>query len=115
MVKKLLWLDDSRDPFTSDWLVFSPIKHPFQTFWVQSYVDFVDWIEKNGAPDAVCFDFDLGTEKNGYNAATWLVGYCMKNNIYLPVFTSQSAEPDKRDKILRYLDNAKIHISMNVT
>ncbi len=92
-MKKLLWLDDIRDPNESNWLRFSPLDAPFETVWVKSYFEFVTWIKENGLPDAVCFDHDLadnfelredsdinnwfnleeGKEYTGYDCAKWLV------------------------------------------
>ena len=59
-MKKLLWLDDVRNPFENDWLNFSPIGKNVEVHWVKSYDEFIKWITDNGVPDAVCFDHDLG-------------------------------------------------------
>ena len=41
-MKKLLWLDDCRDPFESpDWLIFSPIGRNVEVTWCKSYDEFV--------------------------------------------------------------------------
>lgn len=109
MSKTLLWLDDYRNPFTSDWLVFSPIKHPFKTVWVQSYQEFIEWINKNGIPDAVCFDHDLGTEMSGYDAVKWLCSYCESNNVAFPLYGMQSANPVGRENMLYYIQNFQQH------
>jgi hypothetical protein len=81
-MKKLLWLDDIRCPFVGTWVDdFSPINtNNIVVEWVKSYSEFVNWINKNGLPDAICFDHDLGklqdgTELNGYDCAKWLVEY----------------------------------------
>lgn len=117
--KTLLWLDDIRDPMTQDWLVFSPIERPFNTVWVKSYNEFTDWITDNGLPDGICFDHDLGTEKymtefgfeleretkTGYDCAKWLVDYCMNNNLNLPLYNIQSANPVGKENINQYLQN----------
>lgn len=59
-MKKLLWLDDYRDPMQGQWLVFSPITlEDLEVFWVKSYKEFTEWITENGLPDAICFDHDL--------------------------------------------------------
>lgn len=120
-MKKLLWLDDYRNPFItledgSSWLVFSPIPQPFQVIWVKSYNEFVEYISVNGLPDAVCYDHDIAdehyapkeiwdkpdevqkrmesfTEKTGYDCAKWIVEYCMDNNLKLPLYNIQSANP----------------------
>jgi hypothetical protein len=129
-MKRLLWLDDYRDPITdSEWLMFSPIFKPYMVFWVKSYNEFVEWIEKNGLPDGICFDHDLadehyrpsmynpdghysnyytdGTfkEKTGYDAAKWLVEYCLDNNLDLPKFNVQSANPIGKKNIISILTN----------
>ena len=107
----LLWLDDWRNPHENDWLVFSPILQPFDTIWVKSYNEFVEYITKNGLPDGICFDNSLGDfdgkgiEKTGYSCAKWLVEYCLDNNVKSPLFNSQSSEPDSRDRIIGLLNN----------
>ena len=123
--KTLLWLDDIRDPMTQDWLVFSPIERPFKTVWVKSYNEFTDWITDNGLPDGICFDHDLADEhyaprehwdtdwddhqnfkeKTGMDCAKWLVDYCMDNNLNLPLYNIQSANPVGKENINQYLQN----------
>ena len=111
----LLWLDDTRNPMEGDWLVFSPIK-PKEVIWVKSYKDFVSWITKNGLPEAICFDHDLGdldinnatyVEKTGYDAAKWLVEYCIESRDKLPLYNVQSANNVGKENIIRYLENYK--------
>lgn len=95
-MKTLLWLDDYRDPKKDQWLVFSPITtEDLEVYWVKSYKEFIEWIENNGLPTAICFDHDLGgdiireiaddnfktfkttknlkNEKTGYDAAKSLI------------------------------------------
>ncbi len=120
-MKKLLWLDDIRNPFEDDWLVFSPIDQPFEVVWVKSYNEFTVWIVANGLPDAICFDHDLGLDevhekktmsksalkrfrktpeyKTGYDCAKWLVEYCMDKNLQLPLYNIQSANPVGKENI----------------
>lgn len=38
-MKKLLWLDDFRDPLKDDWLVFSQIGKECEVVWVKNYQD----------------------------------------------------------------------------
>lgn len=115
-MKTLLFLDDYRNPlgFIDDdydkgtWLTFSPIEQPFNTVWVKNYREFTEWINKNGLPDAICFDNSLGEELTGYDCAKWLVDYCLDNNIKeLPLYASQSSEPHSRSLIIGLLDNFK--------
>lgn len=116
MNKTLLWLDDCRDPFENpDWLIFSPIGKDINVVWVQSYTEFVDWISKNGLPDGICFDHDLGDEiigeaidgKSGMDCAKWLVEYCMDNSLKLPSYNVQSANPVGKENIIGLLENFK--------
>lgn len=129
-MKKLLWLDDYRNPMEGQWLVFSPITlEDLEVFWVKSYKEFTDWITENGLPDAICFDHDLGLEvafkarskgmskrksrllkkeeKTGYDAAKWLVDYCMNNDLKLPLYNIQSANPVGKENIDKLLINFK--------
>ena len=87
-MKKLLWLDDIRDPMDKclNCMDHSPIGKDVEVYWVKSYKEFISWIEKNGLPDGICFDHDLGDEgklknkrkipKSGLDCADWLVDYC---------------------------------------
>ena len=132
-MKTLLWLDDYRNPLKmdSDWLVFSPIGRNCRVHWVKNYNQFVDWVNTFGLPDAICFDHDLGKEhikfffdngghqnppdpsivefeeKTGYDAAKWLVDYCQDNDLSLPLWNCQSANPVGRDNINSILNNYK--------
>lgn len=131
MIKSLLWLDDCRDPFDKnvDWLVFSPIGKNVDVHWVTNYMEFIDWIMINGLPDAICFDHDLadehyrpsmynpdghyslyytdGTfkEKTGYDCAKWLIDFCDVNNLELPKYNIQSANPVGKQNIDMLLKN----------
>ena len=108
---RLLWLDDSRNPFKDDCLIFSPIGKNVEVFWVKSYNDFVFWILENGLPDGICFDHDLGDinkdkyEKTGYDAAKWLVNYCLDNDLILPKWNVQSSNPAGKYNINSLLQN----------
>lgn len=119
--KTLLWLDDIRDPNTGNWLDYSPIQKPYDVIWVKSYKEFVDWIKINGLPTAICFDHDLGMivtlaarekgmskrksrelkkyEMSGYDCAKWLVEYCIDNDLDVPLYNIQSANPVGKENI----------------
>ena len=103
--KILLWLDDYRDPRKNDWMVFSPIGKTNNIVWVKSYKEFTQHIDNNSLPDGICFDHDLGEEKTGYDCAKWLVNYCMNNNLQLPVYAIQSANPVGKENIDKLLTN----------
>ena len=123
----LLWLDDCRNPMTDDWLNFSPIGKNVEVIWVQSYMEFVDYIMGYGLPTAICFDHDLGEDvavwrvakgmsKNharrlkkdtlsGMDCAHWLIDYCMKTKQLIPLYNIQSANPVGRENIDMLLKN----------
>lgn len=129
--KKLLFLDDYRDPFDTkiDWLVFSPIGRNVEVIWVKSYVEFVNWIKDNGLPDGICFDHDLADEHydvynntdltleeyyytndremTGYDCAKFLIDYCMDNNKDIPPYRIQSANPVGKENIDNLLKSYK--------
>lgn len=95
---KKLYLDDIRIPKTKGWDI------------VRSYDAFVEWIDKNGLPNKVSFDHDLGEEgtKTGYDCAKWMVDYCIKNHLpYLPEYNIHSANPVGKANIESYLSSAK--------
>lgn len=124
-MKKLLWLDDIRNPKDSiwnGWLLKSGVfPSIFEITWVKSYDEFVTWIEKNGLPDLICFDHDLGEDiarervskgmskrqarkkkretMSGYECAKWLVDYCLDNELDLPKWKIQSANPVGKENI----------------
>lgn len=129
---KLLWLDDIRNPFLVDWL-----QHYVPEFdedrenvvWVKNYDDFIDWITENGLPHTIAFDHDLGDDvarervangmskrqarikkretMSGMDAAKWLVDYCIDNDLDLPNWEIQSANPSGVENINGILTNYK--------
>lgn len=118
MSKKILWLDDYRNP--NDWIDYIKlvyprmVKEPNVIIWVKSYYEFVEYITNYGLPDAIGFDHDLAdespNEKTGYDAAKFLVEYCLENNADLPEFESQSTNPAGRENILNLLNNFKRYV-----
>lgn len=100
----LLWLDDERDPSEAKWKIYFPIAQP-EVIWVKSYREFVDWINQNGMPMAICFDHDLGNGPSGFDAAKWLTEYCLEVAAPLPRWCIQSANPIGRKNIASLLDS----------
>ncbi len=94
---KKLYLDDDRTPRFSGWNI------------VRNYEEFVQWIEKNGAPDEISFDHDLGMNsdktlrKSGVDCARWLCNYCMENALPLPKWNVHSANGGGKDNIISVL------------
>ncbi len=107
-MKKLIWHDDIRDPHDSkmDWLDYSSIGKDVEVIWLKNMQDFVNWIQTNGVPDAICFDHDLGEDTpTGYDCAKWLVNYCLDHKVLPPIWACQSANPVGKVNINRLLKN----------
>lgn len=105
---------------------------PVGWFGVRSYKEFVEFIEKNGLPEFISFDHDLADEhyddyfdnylkpesevklkydeykeKTGYDCAKWLIEYCEKNNLELPVYQIHSFNGVGRFNIEQLLEGYK--------
>jgi hypothetical protein len=122
-MKRLLWLDDIRNPNTADWLMCYAPSFAYgegEVHWVKRYSEFVDWITENGLPDMICFDHDLSDihcnkstykEKTGFTCAQWLVDYCIDNDKMIPDYRVQSANPVGRANIEGLLNGAIKHLT----
>lgn len=111
-MKKLLWLDDIRNPFVGVWLVGYAPEFAYgegEIIWVKNYDEFTKWIEENGLPNMIAFDHDLGETMSGFDCAKWLVDYCIDNEVKLPKWTIQSANPVGSDNINGLLNNYRKH------
>ena len=104
----LLWLDDERDPTNEHWHSFFPVKHP-RVHWAKDFEAFKNYIMRNGLPDAICFDHDLGTDNSGMDAAKWLVEYCLERNLKMPLWSIQSANPVGKENIASLLNSFERH------
>ena len=82
---------------------------------VRNYDEFVSTIIKNGLPEFISFDNDLGLNQNneigpdGYAAAKWLV-YDSELNIIDLKFKVHSANPVASKQIQGLLDNYIVHL-----
>lgn len=112
-MKKKLFLDDIR---TIDMVYDKAMESEFDI--VRNYNDFVNYITKNGLPDFISFDNDLGLDENdevapdGYAAAKWLVfdsGLDLRN---LKFFV-HSANPVAAQQIQSLLDNYIEYLKSN--
>jgi hypothetical protein len=92
-----LFLDDERFPIGDDWNI------------VRSYEEAVEFVLKNGLPDVISFDHDLGTEKTGYDFAKWLVEYIMDNDLPVFHFFVHSQNPVGKRNIEEYLNGFFSH------
>jgi len=112
-MKKLLWLDDCRNPFENDWLNFSPIGKDVEVIWCKTYDEFVNTILNNGLPNAICFDHDLGEEKSGMDCVKWLVEFCYETKNFIPSYSIQSANPVGKENIDKLLKNYIEKVELN--
>ena len=86
---KVIWLDDYREPYH---FLYEDYGYKEEDITIcKNYSQFVKAISKNGLPEMICFDHDLGEEKTGYDCAKFLVDYCLKNKLKLPEWYIQSA------------------------
>jgi hypothetical protein len=117
-----LLLDDIRE--ISDVRKYCTLPNISDNEWilVRSYNEFVTTINKLGLPKFVSFDHDLGseqyghglnndkipydsyTEKTGYDAAKWLVEYCMNKGIKHPPYMVHSMNPVGKSNIISYVE-----------
>ena len=72
---------------------------------VYSYEEFVDYLEREGLPDFISFDHDLGEDLSGYDCAKYLVEYCLTHKLPLPNYQVHSQNPVGKENIERLLDN----------
>lgn len=127
-MKKLLWLDDLRNPFLD--LENKVPDLGLSIVWVLNFKEFKLWIKNNGLPEAISFDHDLALEhytpeyfwdnyeeskkfqdwkskkykhKTGEHCAIWLKKYCKKHKLKLPKIFVHSANPVGVDKIKKAL------------
>ena len=84
-----------RNPFLGEWLpLYAPdFINGDHVVWVKDYSEFCSWVSENGLPYKIAFDHDLGDGPTGYDAAKFVVEYCMDNDQELPCYTIQSSNP----------------------
>lgn len=92
---RILFLDDERDAeiTVNSYLDDEELYPNKEITQVYNYDQFIDWIEKNGIPDWIFFDHDLGEEKTGMDCAKWLVEKLRKEKKKVPNYFIQSANP----------------------
>lgn len=113
--RRIIWLDDIRNPFdpnirwVSRTMNIRDLDEYLHIVWCKTFEEFVEEVQKS-MPDAICFDHDLGDGKSGYDAAKWLVDYCLETGKLPPAFYCQSSNPAGRDNIMGLLNNFKAFI-----
>lgn len=78
------------------------------SFWVTSYIDACNWIDKNGIPEMIFFDNDLGPGLEGYD---FLKYACFKDIFFEAYF--HTANPIARLNMQIYYDNWKKSLTNN--
>ena len=116
-----IFLDDIRVPTDVTWANIPADQH---YSLVRSYKEFVDLITlRREVPKFVCYDHDLADthyghglnnneipyesykEKTGYDAAKWLVNYCMERGIKHPPYVVHSMNPIGKQNIESYINS----------
>lgn len=106
MKEKVIWLDDIREPIS---LLEDGTYKESDIRICRNYSQFVETIQKDGLPEIICFDHDLGEEKTGYDCAKFVVDYCAKNKVKLPQWYIQSMNIVGSLNINGLLKNYKKH------
>ena len=94
-MKCYLFIDDLRIP--------AP-RPGYQLYVARTYDEAIRALEQQEF-DLISFDHDLGEEKTGYDIAKYIVDRCLNDNLKLPLFASQSANPIGRNNILSLFQN----------
>jgi hypothetical protein len=120
-----LFLDDLRDPRTSQFLTNQDFYRNTKWVVVRNYDEFVSYITENGMPELISFDHDLADEhygmvdqldeieylmyqeKTGYHCAKWLIEYCMDNNLVPPDYLVHSMNTAGATNIKYLIENYK--------
>ena len=123
-----LFLDDIINPKDCCQYMSNPKFYLHNEFViVRNYDEFVSFIKKNGLPNIISFDHDLGDldyssdahedtddygnsygifqEKTGMDCAKWLVDFCMNTRKDIPDYIIHSMNPVGGKNIFMYLDN----------
>jgi hypothetical protein len=109
-------------PDKVDWIEFPRYEN---IHIIRTYEGFVKQVTTYGVPMFVCFDHDLtdqhyiamlaesegkpadyGKVKTGYDAAKWLVDYCLEKSFKFPRYAVHSMNPHGKERIEKYIEDA---------
>ena len=94
-----LYLDDIRIPRTNGWVV------------VRSYDEFINHIEKNGLPEEMSLDHDLGEDTpTGYDCVRWMV-YEKQLDLRKTKINIHSANPVGEKNMEKLINNWIKHLN----
>ena len=82
-----LFIDDERFPVEESWVI------------VRSSQEAIEWVTKNGLPEFISFDHDLGGEDTSMIFVHWFINYMLDNKIKdeVPFFVHSQNPIGKRN------------------
>ena len=92
---KKLFIDDLRMPASADWTI------------VRSSQEAIDWLTKNGMPDMISFDHDLGGNDTAITIINWIIDGLLDGRLSLQddfTYTVHSANPVGKENIIGKMD-----------
>lgn len=114
---RYLFLDDERNPADVTWILIGGVgSQGAEWEIVRSLDEAINWVKKNGFPDVISFDHDLGLEhysgdysarNTGYDFAKWLTEFDMDTGS-MPdhfKFTVHSKNPTGAENIRKLMHN----------
>lgn len=101
---KRLLLDDERDLKMVYDMTKNPIYHK-QWDIVRNYKQFINYIEKQGMPNIISFDHDLGEAKSGMDCAHYIIDQCIDHDLNMPDVLVHSMNPVGKENIMRLVNN----------
>jgi hypothetical protein len=109
---RAVYLDDKRTPLD---------RADFSWIILRTFAEFTHYILRYGLPDFLSFDHDLGElpdgelAPTGFDAAKWLVEYCLDNDLRMPGFAVHSSNPSGGDNIVALLNNLRVFQGQTAT
>ena len=93
-MNKIIWLDDIREPFSSQWDLL--IRNHFgnnEVIWVKNYSEFVSVINSTNDIVGISFDNDLGEEKEGKDCFNYFEAFVRENSMPKIKLMAHTANP----------------------
>lgn len=100
-----LFLDDMRDPKDCRYYPGDESEYDIgQWVTVRSFDDFKNALETKGIPKLISFDYDLKSNKDGLDCATFLYDFCKEHNAEVPQYLVHSAWSGIKSKFYEILN-----------
>ena len=132
---KILWVDDTRKPFKqfelaaqgkqtskvgmNNQIAFVELMKKYNIMFdcVHNYTEFVEYIQKNGVPEFISFDRDLGAAstdgKSSKDCAIFLVNYCKQHGEQIPMYYIHSANSSAFKELTNVLSTNTLFVPQN--